>query len=197
MTESETAVDLEAEREKEPGLTSDQVYSVLSDKRRRYAIHYLKQRKDEVSVRELAEQVAAWENGKELNELTSQERKRVYIALYQSHLPTLDKQGIVEYDDDRGMVTLTAAMANRDIYLEVVPKGNVPWSLYYLGLVIADSVLVGLAWLDVFPFDQLPDLAWAFLILLTFAASAFIQTYQSRRMRFGDEGPPPELDVEG
>jgi len=195
MTDSQPATELEDGVE--GGLSSDLVYSVLADKRRRYAIHYLKQHKEPIAVRELAEQVAAWENGKGPNELTSQERKRVYIALYQSHLPTLDKQGVVDYDADRGMVTLTDAMANRDIYLEVVPKGSVPWSLYYLGLVIANGVLVGLAWFDVFPFDQLPDLTWAAIVLVTFATSAFIQTYQSRRMRFGDDGPPPELDIEG
>lgn len=194
MTDSESGVEVAPEAN--PELSSDQVYSVLSDKRRRYAIHYLKQQNEAIPVRELAEQVAAWENGKGVNELTSQERKRVYIALYQSHLPTLDKQGIVEYDDDRGMVSLTPAMANRDIYLEVVPRGNIPWSLYYLGLVGVNGVLVGLAWLDVFPFDQLSDLALAVIVLVTFAASAVVQTLQSRRMRFGDDGPPPELDIE-
>lgn len=44
-----------------------------------------------------------------------------------------------------------------------------------------------------FPFGRVPDLAWAVIILVTFAASAFVQTYQTRRMRLGDEGPPPEL----
>lgn len=175
-------------------VSSDVVYSVLADKRRRYTIHYLKQRREPVAVRELAEQVAAWEYGKPPDEITSQERKRVYIALYQSHLPTLDKEGIVAYDSDRGVVELTPSMADREIYLEVVPGGNVPWSLFYVGLVAADSVVLALAWQDVFPFNLLPDIAWAAIILTTFAASAFLQTYQTHRMRFGDEGPPPEIE---
>lgn len=174
-------------------LTSETAYAVLSDKRRRYAIHYLKQAENPVTVRELAEQVAAWENEKPLDEITSQERKRVYIALYQSHLPTLDKQGIVDYDSDRGVVSLTEAMAARTIYLEVVPKGNIPWSLFYVGLVALNSVLLVLAWFDVYPFDVVPDLVWGGVVLTTFALSAFVQTYQNRRMRLGDEGPPPEL----
>ena len=173
--------------------SSDVLYGLLADKRRRYALHYLKQRREPVAVRDLAEQVAAWENGKAVDGLTSKERKRVYIALYQSHLPTLDKEGVVEYDADRGTVALSPAMADRDIYIEVVPKGNVPWSLYYVGLVIADGLLVALAAFDVSPFDQLPDLGWALVVLVTFAASAFYQTHQTRRMRFGDEGVPPEL----
>lgn len=129
----------------DPELASETAYAVLADKRRRYAIHYLKQARGPVTVRELAEQVAAWENDKPGAEITSQERKRVYIALYQSHLPTLDKEGIVEYDADRGTVVLTDAMSAWEVYLEVVPKGNVPWSLYYVGLVVLDSVLLLLA----------------------------------------------------
>ena len=174
-------------------VSSDVVYSLLADKRRRYTLHYLKQQQEPVPVRDVAEQVAAWENSKGLDEITSQERKRVYIALYQSHLPTLDKEGVMEYDSDRGVVSLSPSMADREIYLEVVPKGSVPWSIFYVGLVVADLLVLLLAWLDVYPFDLLPDIAWAGVILVTFAATAIAQTYQFRRMRFGDEGPPPEL----
>lgn len=183
----EVAVESQAE------LTSETAYAVLSDKRRRYAIHYLKQSEGPVTVRELAEQVAAWENDKGIDQITSQERKRVYIALYQSHLPTLDKQGIVDYDSDRGVVTLTDAMAARTIYLEVVPKGNIPWSQFYVGLVALNAVLLLLAWFEVYPFSAVPDLVWGAVVLMTFGLSAFVQTYQNRRMRLGDEGPPPEL----
>jgi len=174
-------------------LSSDAVYDALADKRRRYALHYLKQRSEPVTVRELAEQVAAWENEKEIAELTSQERKRVYIALYQSHLSTLDGEGLVDYDEDAGTVTQTDAFAGSDLYLEVVPQESVPWSLFYLGLAVANAVVIALAWGEIAPFDVVPGLGLAVVVLVTFGVSAFVQTYSSRRMRFGDEGPPPEL----
>jgi len=174
-------------------LSSDAVYDALADKRRRYALHYLKQRSEPVTVRELAEQVAAWENEKEIAELTSQERKRVYIALYQSHLSTLDGEGLVDYDEDAGTVTQTDAFAGSDLYLEVVPQESVPWSLFYLGLAVANAVVIALAWDEIAPFDVVPGLGLAVVVLVTFGVSAFVQTYSSRRMRFGDEGPPPEL----
>jgi len=177
----------------ESELSSEAAYEFLSDRRRRYALHYLKQRQEPVSVRELAEQVAAWENEKEIDQLASQERKRVYISLYQSHLPTMDKQGIVSYDPDDGTVTLAESLSSADIYLEVVPKEDIPWNVYYLGLAAADGLLLALARFEVAPFDLVPDLAWGGIVLVTFAASAFVQTYLNRRMRFGDEGPPPEL----
>lgn len=176
-----------------PTISSDAVYDALADKRRRYTLHYLKQRAEPVTVRELSEQVAAWENNKSTAELTSQERKRVYIALYQSHLDTLDGEGLVDYDEDDGTVALTDAFAGSDLYLEVVPQESVPWSLFYLGLALANAVVLWLAWAEVAPFDLVPGIGWAVVVLVTFGLSAFAQTYSNRRMRFGDEGPPPEL----
>jgi DNA-binding transcriptional ArsR family regulator len=174
-------------------LATDVVYDALADKRRRYALHYLKQRAEPVTIRELSEQVAAWENDKQIEALTSQERKRVYIALYQSHLSTLDGEGLVDYDADAGTVELSDAFAEVDLYIEVVPRASVPWSYYYLGLALANAVVIGLAWGEVAPFDLVPELGWAALVLVTFALSAFVQTATNRRMRFGDAGPPPEL----
>lgn len=173
--------------------SSQSIYGLLADRRRRYAIHYLKQKNEPVSLRDLAEQVAAWENEKSVDSLQSQERKRVYIALYQSHLPSMDREGIVDYDSDTGMVSLADEYADIDIYLEVVPSDDVPWSVFYLGLAVANSVLLGLVWLDLPPFDALPQLFWGFVVIATFAVSAVVQTIRGRRMRFGDEGPPPEL----
>lgn len=194
MTGSDLSQDEQVSTEPAGGLSNDDVFDFLIDKRRRYVLHYLKQRREPVSVRELSEQVAAWENDKPIETLTSQERKRVYIALYQSHLSTMDDNGLVEYDRDRGMVELADAVSEIDIYMEVVPRNNIPWNTYYLGLAVADAVLIALAWFDIFPFRLVPDLGWAVVVLVTFGVSAFVQTYFSRRMRFGDEGPPPELD---
>ena len=54
----------------------------------------------------IAEHVAAEENDIDTNQLSSQQRKRVYIGLYQVHLPKMDDLGIIEYDQDRGTVEL-------------------------------------------------------------------------------------------
>lgn len=169
------------------------LYDVLADQRRRYVLHYLKQEDGPVGVRELAEQVAAWENNKDPGELDSQERKRVYIALYQSHLSTLDDQGIVDYDESDSTVTLSDSMAGLDLYLEVVPTESVPWSIYYAGLTLANALILALAWHEVQPFSRFPDLFWGAIVLVTFGLSAFAQLYYSRQMRIGDDGPPPEL----
>jgi len=174
-------------------LSTKTIFRVLTDARRRYVMHHLKQVGEAVAVGDLAEQVAAWENGKEIEEITSQERKRVYVSLYQSHLPTMAEEGIVRYDEDRGEVELTDAAAAVDVFMEIVPRRDIPWRTFYLGLSAASAIVLGLVWLDVRPFTGVPDLGWAAVILVAFGVTALVESYTSRRMQFGDAGPPPEL----
>jgi hypothetical protein len=177
-------------------LSNKRVYDLLADTRRRYALHYLKQADATVQVRDLAEQVAAWENGKEIADLTSQERKRVYISMYQSHLPTLDKRGIVEYDDNRGTVALSESFLGQEIYLEIVPETSIPWSQFYIGLSVASLVLIGLVASDISFFVRIPELAVSLFIVSLFTVSALVQTRQQRRSKLGDDGPPPDIRSE-
>jgi DNA-binding transcriptional ArsR family regulator len=185
---------LESQLEPSGGLSQTVLYSILADPRRRNLVHFLKQTNEPKRIGDLAEQLAAWENGKDPGDITSQERKRVYISLYQSHLPTLDKAGVVEYDKDRGTVRLTDDISQHRIYLEVVPGNDIPWNLYYIGLTAAGLTLLGLAWLEVAPFGQVPELAWGLIILVMFGGSAFVKTLLTRRRELGDEGPPPDVE---
>lgn len=82
----------------------DQLWFVLSNYRRRYAIEYLLDNRREIPLRELAEGLAAWENDVAEDATTGSQRKRAYVALRQTHLPKLDELGIVEYDTARGVV---------------------------------------------------------------------------------------------
>ena len=56
------------------------------------------------SISELAERVAAAEYQCSPDTLTSDQRKRVYIALLQSHLPSLNESNVVLYDRDNSLV---------------------------------------------------------------------------------------------
>ena len=62
----------------EDSLSNGEIFDLLSNHRRRYTIHYCKQIETPVSLSDLAEQVAAWELEKDISELSSSERKRVY-----------------------------------------------------------------------------------------------------------------------
>ncbi len=180
----------------ESELSKDVIFSMLSNQRRRHVLHYLKRNDGPATIRDLAEQIAAWENGVEIQALNYKQRKRVYTSLHQTHLPKLDDCGIVEYNRDRGVVTLTEKVSELDVYLEVVPKNDIPWSDYYLGLAGVGLALVVAAWLDIAPFTLLPDIAYAALVTVVLGISAGFHALNSRRNLLGgtdrpaDAGPP-------
>jgi len=166
-----------------------EVFDLLSNHRRRYAIHFCKQQEGPVTLSDLAEQVAAWELDKTIEELEWNERKRVYTSLQQTHLPTLEDAGMIVYED--GEVELTDRAKELDVYLDVVPGGSIPWGIYYLGLsAIAFGVLGGV-WLEILPTETIPTVGWAALVVLSFAVSAVVHVYQNRRYRLGELEAPP------
>lgn len=176
------------------GLSTNEAYDILSDRRRRYTIHHLKQAGKPVSVRELAEQVAAWENDKPIERLDAQERKRVYVSLYQSHLQTLDKKDIVEYDDEESVVTLTDSVEKADLYVEVVSDSNIPWGFFYFGLTVAFSFTLALTWANIGVFEQVSTMAVSVVAAGAYGVAAIAQAFQQRRSKLGDDGPPPEIN---
>jgi len=125
-----------------------------------------------VRMRELAEQVAAWEHDTTLHALTSQERQRVYIPLYQSHLPKLDEVGVIDYNQSRGVVERTSLADQLDPYLDGSSEEagetetDSGWNAYYLAAAGVSALLLGAAAVG------LPGVAGAttgLLVLLTFA----------------------------
>lgn len=170
------------------------IYELLSNKRRRYIVHYLKQRPEEtVAVNDVTEQVAAWENDKPVEQLNAQERKRVHISLYQSHLPRLDEEGVIEYDDDADQVSVSESLGNIEVYLEVVSEQNIPWSQFYFGLALVFGALIAVVQQEIGVLKQDQLLLVAVAMTLILAASATVQQLRQSRTKLGDEGPPPEL----
>lgn len=85
-------------------LPLDVIFDVLANERRRMVLHRLQVGDGSTTLSDLAEYIAAVENDKPERALTSSERKRVYICLYQSHLPKLDDAGVIDFDGDRKTV---------------------------------------------------------------------------------------------
>ncbi|ELY53005.1 DUF7344 domain-containing protein [Natronococcus jeotgali] len=105
-------------------LSDDDVFHILQTNRRRDAIRYLLEQDEPVRMRDVAEYVAATENDTSVAKLTSTERQRVYIPLYQSHLPKLDSEGIIEYNKSRGIVRPTEKLELFRPYLELSGVGE-------------------------------------------------------------------------
>lgn len=168
---------------------------MLSNHRRRYAVHYLLDN-GETDIGSLAEHVAAWEYDKSPPEVSSAERKRVYCALQQSHLPKMDDAEIVEFDKRRGVVEPTDAAEELDIYLDVVRRDEIPWSEYYLGLSAVALAFVVAVWTSVYPFVLLPEMGAGALVAVAFSLSALAHYFHAREMKLGSGGSPPGVESE-
>ncbi len=106
-------------------LSKDTVFEALTNSRRRATLNYLDENDGAANIGNLAEYIAAAENGISELELTSAQRKRVYIGLYQCHLPKLDEMGIVEFDKHRGTVRLDPEAAAQVFpYLRLDPLAD-------------------------------------------------------------------------
>ena len=164
-------------------LSKDVIFDILSNDRRRYVLKYLRQQGRPVELRELSRQVAAWENEIPPEQISFDQRKRVYTALQQAHLPKMEQTGVIEYDTRQGVVTPSKNAAALDVYLTTVTSRQFPWDEYYVGLGVASLVLVTAVWLDVTPFTVLSDVVWAALVASAITASGFAHTYRTRGRR--------------
>ncbi|RQG89264.1 hypothetical protein EA462_10505 [Natrarchaeobius halalkaliphilus] len=159
----------------------DELFTVLSNRRRRRVLYYLLQHDvKQVDLRTLVDVLSEWEYGESVDDLSWKQRKRVYTALHQSHLPKLAEAGAIEYERSRGQVTPTEEIGEYRIYLEYVPADDIPWYRYYLGLTAIAATLTGLVWLSVFPFSNLSGLALSTILVSVFAVSAIVHAHHSR-----------------
>lgn len=174
--------------------SSNEVFSILSNRRRRYAIHYLLQKDDPVDVRDLSEQVAAWEYRETKDAITYDQRRSVATTLRQCHLPKLDDANLVEYDHSRGTVEYTGSIDSLDIYMDVVARGKtISWSEFYLGLASIFVVLTLLRWASVPPFELVPPIVWGMAVSAVFLLTAVAHLQYNRTRKLGASGPPPEV----
>lgn len=172
--------------------TTDDLFAVLANRRRRYTLHYLKGKSDAIEIGTLAEQIAAWENEVSVARITSSQRKRVYTALQQSHLPKMDTAGLLSFDKDRGLITPDPVIEEFDVYVDLVGSADIPWGEFYLALSMISAALLAVVWLGAYPFSLLSPLVWAVLIVAVFCLSSIVHLHRKRAVGAGER--PPEID---
>lgn len=137
-------------------LTEDEVFHVLQNQRRRLVLRYLEGRDEPVRMSDVAEQVAAWEHDTTVQALNSTQRQRVYIPLYQNHLTKLDKKGIIDYNQSRGIVERKPVADQLQPYINPFEPDSAPveeaddqfpWELPYAGIAFLGALfVVGQTW---------------------------------------------------
>jgi len=155
-------------------LSQDVIFDLLSNPRRRFVISCLKRIDQPITITDLAAEVAAWEEDVPVESIEREQRKRVYVSLYQTHVPKLADAGTIDYDDDTGTVAL--AEPGHDISeCLVTPDRGSDWIHYYLAVALVGAAAYLLLAFDAPGLAAVPDAAAVALVVLGFAAIAIAQ----------------------
>jgi len=156
-------------------LTKGEIFDLLKNSRRREIISYLREHDGSAKLDELAEHIAADENDITVRQLSSDQRKRVYIGLYQCHLPKMDTLGVVEYDKNRGTVELQDSVASLERYIELDDETDEKPTWVIPAIAAGIVLLVGLGTLGVGALAAVPVVGWTLLSTLGIVVIAFLQ----------------------
>ncbi|MDG5760912.1 ArsR family transcriptional regulator [Natronococcus sp. A-GB1] len=162
-------------------LSKDVIFELLKNRRRREVLTYLLEADETVTLGELAEQIAAWENDTSVNALSSDQRKRVYVALYQTHLPKMDDAGIVKYDQDRGLITLADNADLLMMYLDTDTHQQDRWDRWYAVLSLLGISVVAAATLGLPPLAAVPTMALAGAVVGAFSVLTIVHAVTNRQ----------------
>jgi hypothetical protein len=166
-------------------LTPDVAFEVLSNRRRRYVVHRLLQHGGTAELRALSRRIAAWENRKPLEQVTPEERRRVYNALQQFHLPKLRDAGVVAYESGPGKIRPTPAAESLRSYLGTGGNATSYYTAGLAGALVTAALSVAVV--------GGPDLPTIGATALMGAAGVVLLRGGRTSGRLGGDGPPPEL----
>ena len=172
-------------------LNPDERFHLLQNERRRLVIKYLHGVESDaedgrVRMRDVAEQVAAWEHDTTVTQLSSTQRQRVYIPLYQKHLPKLHDAGVIDYNQSRGVIVPTERVDRLAEFVEGPVTAEMgtddgartdadaddAWNRYYLGASVASAITLVAGVLL-----SLPELVIAVAIFAPFLVLSLSQYY--------------------
>lgn len=175
-----------------PSFTTDDVFDTLSSRRRRYVLHALKRADGPVTLRDLSLQLAAWENDLDVEAVRPKQRKRLYTALHQTHLPKMADMGVIEYDRNRGVVSLASDVDQFDVYFDIVDAGPGHRHRAYLllGAILTPLVVAGT--FGIAPFAAVGGYTYALATTLLFTGLAAAGTLRRRWRTARSVDRPPE-----
>lgn len=133
------------------GLSQAELFDVFSNARRRYAVRYLQRNGGNCELSSLVEAVAAWENDVSRTDVTRTQRRRVYISLYQTHLPMLDEYEIVDWHPEEHSIELIPNGDAFEPYLADGSRFRFQRSKIYLSISIVGVLGVTASWLELGP----------------------------------------------
>lgn len=164
----------------------DGLFELLANNRRRLLLHRLVDNDGEAHLRELSREVVAEEMDAEPEAIEDPEVTRVYVSLYQTHVPALEDNDLVEYDDSERVVRLGDRTDELFALLESWAQRRRRWAIYYflVALVLGGIVLLYVAPLIPIPTVVIPLFTFGGAVSLLGLAAAHY--YGIRLPRIGD-----------
>ncbi|ELZ97950.1 hypothetical protein C440_01843 [Haloferax mucosum ATCC BAA-1512] len=167
-------------------LSKDELFRILSNSRRRQILYFLHRAGEALSLKELAAMVAARENETAVEDVTDEERQRVYISLYQTHLPKLEGADLVNYDEEERTVELVGDVAKRGFFWMQAETGQ-PWSRYYAALGVVGWILILGVWAGIPGFALL---SWS--LVAVFVSTALLLLVLAQYLSEERNGAPSD-----
>ncbi len=155
----------------EERLSREEAFEILYNSRRRATLEFLHRHGRPCSMDELIDHIAATENEVPIGELTDQQRRRVYVSLYQTHLPLLDEADAIEYDQSTQAIEPGPCLDELLPYFDTPTEREIPWRAYYGRLFFAYAVVVAAVAVGLVPASSGLLLALAGLVLFLVVAS--------------------------
>lgn len=169
-------------------LSKNELFHLLQNERRRRVLQYLAETDRPVELRKISKHIAAWECDTTPQQLTSTQYQRVYIALYQSHLPTLADAGLIIYNQSRGTVEQTPLADQAAQYLDRDDTGDrsadtdPKWVTYYTGATAFSILLTGVVWVGFEPIPLISNVGLALLITLLYSGITIAMAVDNGRI---------------
>jgi len=85
-------------------LSTDTVFEVLAERRRRYLLGSLAEHGYSLTLADLADEVASREYDAHITEIPEDDVLEIYLSLYHQHVPKLADADVVAYDQDHDLV---------------------------------------------------------------------------------------------
>lgn len=145
------------------GLTEEEIHHVLSNERRRLVLESLREERNPITSRDLAEKIAEFESGE--TPAPRNIRQSAYVSLHQTHLPKLDDLGIVEYDTQAKEVEISNGINDVEKYLRG-HSSDKRWNIFYVMLGLGGLVTVLGSIFSLPGISIIPSFYWASLFLL-------------------------------
>lgn len=173
---AETAEEGSTDEAERSGLSDSEIFDILRNSRRRTVITHLIRTGEPVGLKELTKQVAAEEYDVKVEDVSSDQHKRVYTGLYQCHIPRLDEFDVVDFDRDGKRVGLGENAGQVAPYLD--GGGGSERVRAELVVAVAVAALVTTGVLGGGPVGRLPVTALAAVTVVALLGTALYQLYK-------------------